>query len=191
VSAVLPGLVHPRRELLESDDRPLDLDVDLAQERLAHGACGDRDRGLARAGALERVPNVVEAVLERAREVGVPGARERHRLRALPLRVAFGRPGAHPPGPVLVVAVADDERERRAERAPVPETGEHLDHVGFELLPRTTPVSLLAPVEVAVDRRPVEHEPGREPGEDRHERGTVRLARRCQRQRHGSSVLRK
>jgi hypothetical protein len=27
--AVLPGLVHPRRELLETDHRPLDLDADL------------------------------------------------------------------------------------------------------------------------------------------------------------------
>ena len=40
-------------------------------------------------------------------------------LRALPVRLALGRPRAHPPRPVLVVAVADDERERRPERAPV------------------------------------------------------------------------
>ncbi len=75
-----------------------------------------------------------------------------------------------------MVAVADDERERRPERQPVPEPGEDLDLVLLELLPRAAAVALLAPREIAVDRGPVEPEPGGETGDDRDERGPVRLA---------------
>ena len=56
----------------------------------------------------------------------------------LPVRLALGRPRAHPPRPVLVVAVPDDERERRAERAAVAEAGEHLDLVRLDLLARAS-----------------------------------------------------
>ena len=77
-----------------------------------------------------------------AGEVGVAGPRQRDRLRPLALRLALGRPRAHPPRPVRVVAVADDERERRAERAAVAQAGEHLDRVGLDLLPRAAAVAL-------------------------------------------------
>jgi hypothetical protein len=60
-----------------------------------------------------------------------------------------------------VIAVANDERKRRAERPAMPEAGEHLDLVLLELLARAAAVPLLAPVEVSVDRRPVEQEAGR------------------------------
>ena len=94
-----------------------------------------------------------------------------------------------------MVAVADDERERCAERAAVPEAGEHLDLVLLELLARAAAVALLAPVEVGVDRSPVEREPRRQPGQDRDERRAVRLAgggeRGSQRHSRGESVLRR
>src|SRR5206468_4563830 len=108
-------------------------------------------------------------------------------LRPLPLRVAVGRPRAHPPRPVLVVAVADDERERRAERAPVPEPGKHLHLVRLDLLARRAPVALLAPAEVGIDRGAVEDEPGREACDDREERRAVRLAGGCELERHASN----
>ena len=53
-------------------ERP-DLDAQLAQERPRDAARGDPRGRLARGRALERVAHVVEAVLERAGEVGVPG----------------------------------------------------------------------------------------------------------------------
>ena len=84
-----------------------------------------------------------------------------------------------------MVAVADDERERRPERPAVPQASEHLDLVRLDLLPRTAPVALLAAPEVGVDRAPVEDEAGREPGDDRDERGPVRLAGGRERERHG------
>ena len=85
-----------------------------------------------------------------------------------------------------MIPVADDERERRAERPAVAQAGEHLDRVLLELLPRAAAVALLAAREVGVDRLAVEHEARRQPADDRHERGPVRLAGRAQRERHGS-----
>ena len=75
-----------------------------------------------------------------------------------------------------MVAVLDHERERRAERPPVPEPREHLHLVRLDLLARAAAVALLAPPEIRVDRRAVEDEPRREPGDDRDERRAVRLA---------------
>ena len=138
------------------EHRTRDRDPELAQQCLRDGAGGDEDGRMASACPLERVPDVVVPVLEHSGEVGVTRPRQRHRLRSLAGRLALRRPGIHPPLPVLVVAVADDEREWRAERAPVPEAGEHLDLVPLELLARAAAVALLAPVEVGVDRRPVE-----------------------------------
>ena len=69
-----------------------------------------------------------------------------------------------------MVDVAHDERERRAERAAVPQAGEHLDAVLLDLLPRRAAVALLAPLQVGVDRVAVELEPCGQAGEDRDER---------------------
>src|SRR5207253_1257191 len=125
----------------------------------------------------ERVADVGETELQHAGEVSVARARQRDGLRPLAIGLALRRPRAHPPRPALVVAVADDERERRAERSPVPEPGEHLDLIGLDLLPRAAPVALLAPPQIGVDRVLLEQEPGGEAGDDRDEGGPVRLAR--------------
>src|SRR5207302_10049839 len=117
-------------------------------------------------------------------EVGVPRARQRDLLRALPLRLPLRRPRAHPPRPVLVIAVAHDKRERRPERPPVAKAGEHLHLVGLDPLPGRAPVALLAPAKIAVDRLLLENEPRRQPREDRDERGPVGLPCRCELERH-------
>ena len=83
-----------------------------------------------------------------------------------------------------MVAVADDERERRPERPPLPQAREHLHLVRLDLLPRRAAVALLATAKVGVDRGLVEHKPGREPGEDRDERRPVRFSRRRELERH-------
>ena len=163
-----------------------DVDANLRQQRLRDGARGDGYGGLPGARTLEGVARVGQAELLRAGEVGVAGPRERHRLRALPGRLALGRPRAHPPLPVRVVAVADDEREGRPERPATPQAGQHLDSVLLQLLPGAAPVALLPAREVGVDRRAVEHEPRGEAGHDGHQRGTVRLACGCQPQAHVS-----
>ena len=65
------------------------LDAELAQERAGDAAGRDPGRGLARRGALEDVADVVEAVLERAGEVGVTGPDPGDRRR--PLVALVGR----------------------------------------------------------------------------------------------------
>ena len=158
-------------------ERPArDGDADRRQQRLGNRAGGDVRRRVARTRALERVANVVVAVLEHACEIGVARARQGHGLRALPVRVTLGLPRAHPPRPVLVVEVADDERQRRSERQCLAETGEHLDGVGLELLARAAAVAELAPPQVGVDRGAVEPEARGQAGEHGHERGSVRLS---------------
>src|SRR3990172_7018513 len=86
-------------------------------------------RALARSSALRT--SSCPYLSAPARAAG-PG--QRHGLDPLAGRLALRRPRAHPPRPVRVVAVAHDERERRPERAAVPEPGEHLHLVGLELL---------------------------------------------------------
>ena len=93
----------------------------------------------------------------------MPRPRERHRPRALALRFTLGRPRAHPPRPVLVIAVADDQRKRRPQRPAVAKTGEHLDLVLLQLLAGTAAVALLAAAEVGVNRAAVEDEAGGRP----------------------------
>ena len=171
------GLVDAGAQRLLVDGRARDLDADRGQEGLGDRARGDVHRRVPRRRALERVADIAEVVLLDAGEVGVARTRKRHGLRAFSLRLALGRPRAHPPRPVLVVAVPDDERERRPEGAAVAQTGEHVDPVLLDLLPRRAAVALLPPLEVAVDRVAVEHEPGRQAGEDRDEPRAVRLAR--------------
>ena len=156
--AVGARLVDSRAKRVLVDDRPAHRDPDRREQRLRDRAGRDVHRGVPRARALERVARIVEAVLERAREVGVPRPRQRHRLRALARRLALRRPRAHPPLPVRVVAVADDERERRPERAPVPEPREHLDLVLLDLLARAAAVALLPAAQVGVDRFPFDDE---------------------------------
>ena len=169
-----------------ADDGARDLDADLAEQRLRDGAGGDDHRRVPGTGALEGVAGVGEAVLEHAGEVGVAGPRQRDRLLALAFRLALGRERAHPPRPVLVVAVPDDERERRPERPPVAEARVHLDLVGLDLLARAAAVALLAAAEIRVDRRLVEDEARRQPADDRDQRRAVRLACSDQFQTHGS-----
>src|SRR5689334_15089448 len=111
------------------------------------------------------------------------------RPQALARRLALARPRAHAPLPVLVVAVADDECERRAQRPPVPEAGQDLDRVLLELLAWAATVALLAAHEVGIDRVPVEHEPGWQAAEDPHERRPVRLACRDQVEAHGTKPM--
>ena len=161
-----------------------DHDADVREQRLRDGAGSDVHGGVARGCPLERVADVGQLVLLDAREVGMAGPRQRDRLHALAFRLALGGPRIHPPRPVLVVAVADDERERRPERPATAESCEHLDLVRLDLLARRAAVALLPPTEVGVDRLAVERQPGRQAGEDRHERRPVRLSRRCKVERH-------
>ena len=168
----------------DGDRRAAHGDADLVQESFRDRARRNDHRRMTGARALECVSHIVVPVLHDPGEIGMPGARERDRLLALAGRLPLGSPGTHPPRPVLVIAVRHDQRQRRAERASVPEPGQNLDLIGFNLLARAPAVTLLAAREVGLNRLPVELQPGREAGQDPDERGPVGLACRTELEGH-------
>ena len=87
-----------------------------------------------------------------------------------------------------MIAVPDDERQRRAQRPAVPQAGEHLDLVRLERLPRAATVPLLAPPQVGVDGFPIDRQAGRQASDDRDQSGAVRLARADEAQSHAGSL---
>jgi hypothetical protein len=58
-----------------------------------------------------------------------------------------------------MIAVADDERERRSERLSLAQPGQHLDLVLLDLLPGRAAVTLLAPAQIGLDRVSIEFQP--------------------------------
>ena len=156
-----------------------DLDAERAQEGLGQRAAGDARGGLARARALEHVAHVGQAVLPRADEVGVAGARQ------VDLgHLGLHRPRVHPLLPVGEVAVGDLQGDRAAERAPVADPAGDLRAVALDLHPPAAAVAELAARHVAVDRLAVELEARGQALDDAGQAGAVRLAGGDELQRH-------
>ena len=86
----------------------------------------------------------LEAVLPRADEVGVAGARQVHLG-----HLRLDRPRAHPLLPVGEVAVGDLQRDRAAERAAVAHAGGHVGAVALDLHAPAAAVAELAARHVA------------------------------------------
>ena len=156
-----------------------DLDAERAQEGLGQRAAGHARGGLARAGALEHVAHVAQAVLPGADQVGVAGARQ------VDLgHLGLHRPRVHPLLPVGEVAVGDLQRDRPAERAPVAHAAGDLGAVALDLHAPAAPVAELAARHVAVDRLAVELEARGQALDDARQAGAVRLAGGDELQRH-------
>src|SRR5205085_1187775 len=130
-----PRLLDALLEIV-AEDFTCDLDADRVEQCLRDAAGGDDHGGLARARTLEGVPHVRKAELQRPCEIGVTRTWERHRRGPLAARLAIRRPRIHPPLPVRVITVANDECERRAEGPAVAQAGEGFDLVVLDLLPR-------------------------------------------------------
>ena len=138
-------------------ERP-DLDPELGQERPGDAAGRDPGGRLARRGPLEDVADVVEAVLQGAGQVGVAGPHAGDRRRPLVALVggrgelaasaSLERLDLHDLGPVLPVAVADQEQDRRAEGQAVADAGQDLGAVVLDRLARAAAVAALAAGEV-------------------------------------------
>jgi hypothetical protein len=97
-------------------------DVDLREQRLRHRARSHPRRGLACGCALQHVAGVVEPVFLHAGEIGVAGAGLRQRAG----RLARRRLHLLRPFPGRPLAVADEDRDRRTERAAVAYAAEEL-----------------------------------------------------------------
>jgi hypothetical protein len=160
------------------DDVGEDGGADLGEEALGDRADDDAGGGLAGGGALEGVADVVVAVLQRADEVGVPGPGAGEALAAA--GVADGvevvaRLGVHGVDPLGPLGVVDHDADRRAERAAVPDAGEHLDAVDLEVHPGRAAVAEPAAGELRGEQLAGDGEAGRHPLEGGDEGGTVGL----------------
>src|SRR3989304_2692217 len=130
------------------DDPAVDVYAEGVEEPLRERPSRDPHRGLPRARSLEYVTEVPVAVLEPAREVGVPRPRPRDLPGGALQGGLFVR--GHYLFPVLPVPVAHDERNGRAERVAVPYAGGYLHGIGLYLHPCAPAVAALPPFEVGV-----------------------------------------
>src|SRR5881396_1428312 len=163
-----------------------DVDPELFQQHLAHRAARDPRHRLARARPLQDVPRVLAVVLERAGEIGVPGARARDLTSPLgfplcPGGVGLGR---HHVLPVLPIAVPHEHRDGGAEGLAGAHPREPLDLVGFDLHAGAAAVAAHPPLQLGVDALGGQGEAGGDPLEDRHQPPSVRLARRGEAEHH-------
>src|SRR5688572_10845026 len=70
-------------------------------------------------------------------------------------------PDAHDVAPVLMIAIADQQRDRRSDRLTAAHTAEHFGFVALDLHARPASVTELPPRHVIGDRSAVESDPGR------------------------------
>src|SRR5581483_3081219 len=164
-----PGVI--RRDAADLRDPPHDADAERREERLREAADRDPRGGLARARALEDVPDVAMVVLERAGEIGVPGPRARDRE----IRIAILRARRHLLLPVPPVAVLDPERDRRAERLAPTDAGANLGFVLLDLHATAAAVAAHAALQIAIDRVDGDRDAGGEALDDSGQPGSVRL----------------
>jgi hypothetical protein len=95
--AILPRLVdRADRPPASGSASPGDLDPDLAQERLRHGAGRDEDRGVPREARSSASRTSARPCFCDAGEIRVPGPRQRDRLRPLPSGSPSGGQGLIP-----------------------------------------------------------------------------------------------
>ena len=90
--------------------------------------------------------------------------------------------------PVHPVAIANEQRDRRAGRTAVADAGDDLGAVAFDLHPPPAAVAALAAAELRVERVDVDLETGGHAVERHHERLAVRLAR-GEKSQHSNSIL--
>ena len=156
----------------DGGDVAADLDSELFQKRFGERSGGDSRGGFAGRGTVDHRADVVEAVFDKAGQVGVAGARDGDFLHfggvILELR--------HRRRPVLPVAVADDHRHRRADGLAEADAGKHLGAVGFDLHATAASVALLAAGKLVVDVGFGEGDACRESFDDGRERRAVRFA---------------
>src|SRR5205823_6988794 len=183
------SMVRPctRHDPTQFDHMRPDLHAELFQQHLAHRAAGDPRHRLAGARPLQDVARVLAVVLERTREIGVPGPRAGDL--APPLGAAGVRLGRHHVLPVLPIAIPYEHRDGGAEGLSGAHSREPLDLVRFDFHAGAAAVTAHAPLQLGVDALRRQGQPGGHPLEDRHQAASVRLARRREAERHATSAL--
>ena len=122
--------------------------AELPQKLLGESPDRHPRRRLASAGPFQDVARVRKVVFDRAGEIGMSGTGSSH---GLPERriAAFDRQVF---GPVLPIGVADDDRDRRADRLRMANAGHDLRAIGLDLHAAAAAEALLAPPKLVIDR---------------------------------------
>src|SRR5881296_440039 len=175
---------YTRPDPTQFDHMRPDFDAELFQQHLAHRAAGDPRHRLAGARPLQDVARVLAVVLERTREIGVPGAWAGDL--APPLGAAGVRLGCHHVLPMLPVAIPHEHRDGRTERLAGAYPREPLDLVRFDFHAGAAAVAAHAPLQLGVDALRGQGQAGGDPLENRHQAASVRLARRREPERHAT-----
>ena len=119
-----------------------DVGADLPEQLPRDGPHGDACGRLARAGALQDVPDVVVPVFHDARQVGMAGSRARDQR---PIDTGGCRPAVRFDGhralPVLPILVRDQQRNRPAGGQAAAHTAQHLSAIGFDRHPAPASVA--------------------------------------------------
>ncbi len=150
----------------------------LLQEGGCHPAQRHPGSRLPGAGTLQHWPGLFEVELLHSHEVSVTRARSGQGGAAgLALEVrGRDRIGRHHDLPLRPLSVCHLNSDRAALGLAVPDPPKDRDSVGLELHPRATPVPQPAPSQRIADLAAGDEHMSRQPFEDRHQRGTVRLA---------------
>ncbi|MNL16751.1 hypothetical protein D3C87_1378050 [compost metagenome] len=160
------GLHRPNRP-----DMREDLDAEFGEEDSRQGTNGHASGGLASARTLEHVSDILVAVLAGAGVIGMAGADLGDALggdRLEPRRIlgiqGLGRHGQLPVGEVLV---RDLEGDRSSRSQAVAHSGAKRHTIGLDLHALASPVALLAPGQLGVDRMDVQRDACGEAFDDR------------------------
>ena len=147
---------------------PDDLSTDELPAALGRIAWLERHRPAPR---YLHVADVVVAVLDGPRQVGVAGSWPRHR-RTVGAAGALGhrRLDVHRLLPVDPVTIPDQQRDRSTGRVPAPDARKNLGAIAFDLHPAAAAVPGLPPAQFVGDRLEVDGEAGRHAFEDGDER---------------------
>ena len=182
-SSILEIGGRPRFDRSDTRDVAERGDAEGFEDQLGERAGRDPHRGLAGRGTFEHVANIVEVVFEHAGQIGMAGARPRHRFGL----AAVGGIDRHPLLPVFEIAILDDQRDRTAHRAPEADARDHAHLVALDRHPSAPSVALLAAREVVVDLREIDIEAGRVAFHHRDQFGAVRFTG-CQETQHLGTV---
>ena len=138
--------------LTHADHVARQLNAEGAEQHLGDPAAGYTGCALAGAGALEHIARVGEVVLQASGEVRVAGTRTGHGL--VLRRVArFDRQNLFP---VLPIIIGDSHRDRRADGLAVAHAAEDVGRVALDAHATTASIALLAPPQLAVQKRLVD-----------------------------------
>jgi hypothetical protein len=142
----------------------------MAEQLLGQAAGRDPGGRLPGRRALEDVAGVREPVLQHAGQVGMTGPGLGQDL--------LGRAGVrrHLLGPLGPLGVGDLDRDRGAERAPVPQPPDQGDLVLLEAHPGAAAVAEAAAGQLVLDVGGAEGQAGRHPFDHDDDRATVRFA---------------